>query len=154
MNYRPLEFITLVEKLDSNFDWDCVLIGFGGGGVEPNNGANVLRSSGDLHLWNPDQKTPATPWEAEIDKLLEQGTAEMDVQKRVPYYWRIQEIIHDQLPIIETVRQLRFTAYRNTLKNFRPPYGASIGASTSSSRLTNSRGQNRWRAFSSNASST
>jgi len=120
VNYRPLEFTTMVEKLDSNFDWDCVLIGFGGGGVEPNNGANVLRSSGDLHIWYPDQKTPATPWEAEIDKLLEQGTAEMDVQKRVPYYWRIQEIIHDQLPVMETVRQLRFTAYRNTLKNFQP----------------------------------
>jgi peptide/nickel transport system substrate-binding protein len=120
VNYRPLEFTTMVEKLDSNFDWDCVLIGFGGGGVEPNNGANVLRSSGDLHIWYPDQKTPATPWEAEIDKLLEQGTAEMDMKKRVPYYWRIQEIVHDELPVMETVRQLRYTAYRNTLKNFRP----------------------------------
>ncbi len=119
-NYRPLEFTTMVEKLDSNFDWDCVLIGFGGGGVEPNNGANVLRSSGQLHIWYPDQNTPATPWEAEIDKLLEQGTAEMDTQKRVPYYWRIQEILHDQLPIIETVRQLRYIAYRNTLQNFQP----------------------------------
>ncbi|HVN30111.1 MAG TPA: ABC transporter substrate-binding protein [Candidatus Binataceae bacterium] len=120
VNYRPLEFTTLVQKLDNNFDWDCVLIGFGGGGVEPNNGANFLRSSGDLHIWDPDQKTPATPWEAEIDKLLEQGTAEMDVQKRVPYYWKIQEILHDELPIIETVRQLRFTAYRNTLRDFHP----------------------------------
>jgi peptide/nickel transport system substrate-binding protein len=120
VNYRPLEFTTMVEKLDSNFDWDCVLIGFGGGGAEPNNGANVLRSSGQLHIWYPNQKTPATPWEAEIDKLLEEGTAEMDTQKRVPYYWRIQEILHDQLPIIETVRQLRYVAYRNTLKNFQP----------------------------------
>jgi peptide/nickel transport system substrate-binding protein len=120
VNYRPLEFTTMVEKLDSNFDWDCVLIGFGGGGAEPNNGANVLRSSGQLHIWYPGQKTPATPWEAEIDKLLEQGTAEMDVQKRVPYYWRIQEILHDELPVMETVRQLRYVAYRNTLKNFRP----------------------------------
>jgi peptide/nickel transport system substrate-binding protein len=120
VNYRPLEFTTMVEKLDSNFDWDCVLIGFGGGGVEPNNGANVLRSSGQLHIWYPDQKTPATPWEAEIDKLLEEGTAEMDPQKRVPYYWRIQEIMHDELPVIETVRQLRYIAYRNALKNFQP----------------------------------
>jgi peptide/nickel transport system substrate-binding protein len=80
----------------------------------------VLRSSGQLHIWYPDQKTPATPWEAEIDKLLEEGTAEMDPQKRVPYYWRIQEIMHDELPVIETVRQLRYIAYRNALKNFQP----------------------------------
>jgi peptide/nickel transport system substrate-binding protein len=119
VNYRPLEFTTLVEKLDTTFDWDCVLIGFTGT-VEPNNGSNFLRSSGGLHLWNPSQKTPATPWEAEIDKLLDEGTAEMDMKKRAPYYWRIQQILHDELPIIETVRQLRFDAYRNTLENYRP----------------------------------
>ena len=66
VNYRPLEFTTLVDKLDSSFDWDCVLIGFTGG-IEPNDGANFYRSSGNLHLWNPNQPTPATPWEAEID---------------------------------------------------------------------------------------
>jgi peptide/nickel transport system substrate-binding protein len=119
VNYRPLEFTTLVEKLDSTFDWDCVLIGFTGG-IEPNNGANFYRSSGNLHIWNPNQKTPATPWEAEIDRLLEQGSAEMDTAKRPPYYWRIQEILHDQLPIIPTVRQETFEAYKNQLENYRP----------------------------------
>jgi peptide/nickel transport system substrate-binding protein len=119
VNYRPVEFTTLVDKLDNTFDWDCVLIGFTGT-VDPNNGANFLRSSGDLHIWDPDQKKPATPWEAEIDRLLDEGTAEMDLKKRVPYYWRIQHILHDQLPIIETVRQIRYDAYRNTLENYRP----------------------------------
>jgi peptide/nickel transport system substrate-binding protein len=119
VDYRPLEFTTMVEKLDSTFDWDCVLIGFGGT-IEPNNGANFYRSSGNLHLWNPAQKTPATPWEAEIDRLLEQGTAEMDPQKRASYYWRIQEILHDQLPLIETVRQQTFDAHKSSLENYNP----------------------------------
>jgi peptide/nickel transport system substrate-binding protein len=119
VNYRPLEFTTLVEKLDSNFDWDCVLIGFTGT-IEPNNGANVLRSSGNLHLWNPGEKTPATPWEAEIDRLLEEGTAEMDPNKRAPYYWKIQQILHDQLPMIETVRRRSFVAYKDSLEDFHP----------------------------------
>ena len=87
---------------------------------DPNGGANYLRSSGPLHLWNPNQPKPATPWEAEIDKLLEQGAAEMDIQKRVPHYWRIQEIMHDQLPVIQTVRQIRYAAYKNTLTNYQP----------------------------------
>jgi peptide/nickel transport system substrate-binding protein len=119
VNYRPLEFITLVKALDSSFDWDCVLIGFTGG-IEPNNGANFLRSSGNLHIWNPSQAKPATPWEAEIDKLLDQGTMVMDPKQRAPYYWRIQEILHDELPIIETVRQTRYVAYRNSLENYDP----------------------------------
>jgi peptide/nickel transport system substrate-binding protein len=119
VNYRPLEFTTLVDKLDSTYDWDVVLIGFTGG-IEPNNGADFLRSSGALHLWYPKEPKPATPWEAEIDQLLEQGTMVMDPLKRAPYYWRIQEILYQQLPIIETVRQVRYEAWKNSLKNFQP----------------------------------
>ncbi len=117
VNYRPLEFISLVKRLDSSFDWDCVLIGFGGG-IEPNDGADFLSSAGNLHLWNPSQPKPATPWEAEIDQLLDQGTRVIEPERRAPYYWRIQEILHEQLPIIETVRQLRYVAYRNSLENY------------------------------------
>jgi peptide/nickel transport system substrate-binding protein len=119
VNYRPLEFTTLVDKLDSSFDWDCVLMGFGAG-VEPNDGANFYRSSGNLHLWNPDQPTPATPWEAEIDTLLDEGASEMDITKRPQYYWRLQQILHDQLPIIETVRQQRYASWKNSLENYQP----------------------------------
>jgi peptide/nickel transport system substrate-binding protein len=120
VNFRPLEFTTLVEKLTSTYDWDVVLIGFSGGGVEPNNSANFLRSSGNLHIWDPDEPKPATLWEAEIDRLLNQGTTMMDPRKRAPYYWRIQQILHDELPIIETVRQIRYEAWRRSLKNFQP----------------------------------
>jgi peptide/nickel transport system substrate-binding protein len=118
-NYRPLEFVTLVKSLDSSFDWDCMLIGFTGG-LEPNDGANFLQSSGNLHLWNPMEQKPATPWEAEIDRLLNEGTTVMDPGQRAPYYWRIQQILHDELPIIQTVRRIDYIAYRNTLENYDP----------------------------------
>ncbi len=119
VNYRPLEFTTLVDRIDSSFDWDCLLMGFTGG-PEPNDGANFYRSSGNLHLWNPFQPTPATPWEAEIDTLLDQGASEMNMAKRPPYYWKIQQILHDQLPIIETVRQKRFASWKNSIENYQP----------------------------------
>ncbi len=119
VNYRPLDFQALVEKLYTTYEWDTLLIGFTGG-IEPQNGANLLRSSGNLHFWNPDQQEPATPWEAEIDTLLDQGSRELDTQKRRTYYWRIQEILHEQLPMIQTVRQLEFVAYKRLLQNYRP----------------------------------
>jgi len=118
VNYRPFDFQALVEKLYSSYDWDAVLIGFTAG-IEPNNGANLLRSNGNLHFWNPDQREPATPWEGEIDHLLDQGARELDVQKRRTFYWRIQEILHEQLPMIETVRQTQFVAYKTALQNYR-----------------------------------
>jgi peptide/nickel transport system substrate-binding protein len=119
VNYQPLEFTTLVEKLDSTFDWDCMLMGFTGG-IEPNDGANFYRSSGNLHLWHPNQEKPATPWEAEIDQLMDEGASEMDPKKRVPYYWRIQQILHDQLAVIQTTRRKEYTSWTDSLKDYQP----------------------------------
>ncbi len=119
VNFRPLDFITLIERMDDNFDWDCILMGFGAT-PDPNGGANFYKSSGDLHLWNPAQAKPATEWEARIDQLVDEGAGEMDTLKRVPYYWEIQQILHDQLAVIETVRQVRYNAWKNTLENYQP----------------------------------
>jgi peptide/nickel transport system substrate-binding protein len=119
VNYRPLDFTLLVEKLDTTFDWDAVLMGFTGG-IEPQNAASLLRSSGNLHLWYPNQSSPSTTWEAEIDRLVTEGSRELDPAERSKVYRKIQEILHRELPMIQTVREERFTAYKNTLENFRP----------------------------------
>jgi len=119
INYRPQTFQSLIERLTTTFDWDAVVMGFTGS-FDPNNGANLLRSSGNLHMWNPSQKTPATEWEAEIDRLLDEGAAELDVEKRRRAYFRIQEILHHELPLIETVRQKVASAYSDTLEGFVP----------------------------------
>jgi peptide/nickel transport system substrate-binding protein len=115
----PLDTSVVVDKLEHTFDWDAFLIG-STGVLEPNNGASLLRSSGNLHLWNPNQSSPATEWEAAIDGLLERGARELDPAKRRPIYLRIQEILHEELPMIETARQTQFVAYKNTLENFEP----------------------------------
>lgn len=123
VHYRPLDWTLLTDKLDVTFDWDAVLIGFTGG-LEPNDAVNLLRSSGNLHLWHPHQPSPATPWEAEIDRLLEEGTRQLDPEQRRYSYWRIQEILHEELPMIMTVHQKRFRAFNRRLENYRPtPWG-------------------------------
>jgi peptide/nickel transport system substrate-binding protein len=119
VNYRPLDFTLLVEKLDTTFDWDAILIGFTAS-VEPHNGANLLRSSANLHMWHPNQAEPATAWEAEIDQLLDRGARELDEAKRQQIYRRIQEILHRELPMIQTVRPMEFSAYADALQNYRP----------------------------------
>ena len=119
VNFRPLEFNSIVEKLMSNFQWDAILISLTGG-PEPHNGANVHRSSGQLHFWNPKQEKAATGWEIEMDSLVEAGASEMDIEKRKKIYHRIQEIYHEELPTILTVRQETFSAYRKKLENYEP----------------------------------
>ena len=117
VNFKALDFGLLVEKLDATFDWDAMLMGFTGG-VEPHNGANLLLSSGNLHLWNPNQQTPATEWEAELDRQVDLGARALDPEQRRQAYWRVQEILNQQLPLIVTVHALRFTAFVNSLQSY------------------------------------
>lgn len=119
VNYRPLDFTTLVERLTSTFEWDVMVMGFTGG-IEPHNGANLLLSSGNLHLWQPNQPEPATAWEAEIDREMGLGAREIDVEKRKQHYWRIQEILNEELPLIQLVLQQRYIVYKSYLSNFNP----------------------------------
>jgi peptide/nickel transport system substrate-binding protein len=116
---KPLDFALLVEKLDTTFDWDAMLMGFTGS-VEPHSAAPLLRSSGALHVWYPNQKVPATEWEAEIDALLDRGSRTLDLEQRRTAYWRIQEIINEQLPIIPLVHPLRFSAATAAIENYEP----------------------------------
>lgn len=117
VNYRPVEFTTLVEKLNQTFDWDVVMIGFTAS-PEPHLRANLLLSSGNLHLWNPAQATPASPWEAEIDALVDRATRTLDEGERVAHYRRVQEILHEQLPMIQMVHERRFVAFDRRLDGF------------------------------------
>lgn len=119
VHYRPLDFAALVGRLQDSFDWDAMVMGFTGG-VEPHNGANLWRSSGNLHLWHPNQETAATAWEKEIDEALAQGAREIDLDKRRLHYWRIQEILHRELPVVQLVRQHRFLAYKTYLTDYSP----------------------------------
>ena len=78
----PLEFRALVDRVFQTFDYDASILGLGGGDADPNGEMNVWLSSGSNHLWRLGQKTPATPWEAEIDRLMQQQLVTLDYRER------------------------------------------------------------------------
>jgi len=119
VHLEPLEPGALIDKLQTTFDWDAMLMGFTGS-VEPHDADSLLRSSGALHVWQPNQAHPTTDWEAEIDQLLDRASRSGDLAERRQAYWRVQEILHERLPIIQTVRPLRFAAASSALENFEP----------------------------------
>ena len=108
----------LLDRLHTTFDWDVMLVGLTGS-PEPHDADSFLRSSGALHVWFPNQPKPATDWEAEIDQLLDRAQNGAPGARR-DAYWRIQAILHERLPIIQTVRPLRFAATSTALQNFEP----------------------------------
>ncbi|MFN8643190.1 MAG: ABC transporter substrate-binding protein [Candidatus Binatia bacterium] len=119
VHVEPLGADQVIERLQSSFDWDAMLLGFTGS-LEPNDASSLLRSNGPLHVWYPNEPRPATDWEAEIDRLLDQGARSLDLDARRQAYWRIQEILLQRLPIIQTVRPLRYSAAANALENYEP----------------------------------
>lgn len=119
VHFQPLDFNNLVEKLLHTHDFDAVIIGLTGS-IDPNGGRNVWMSSGQLHMWNPNQKKPATEWEAEIDRLFEEGARELDFKKRVKIYKKAYRIISYEQPLIYIAAPLVLEAARNRVKNFFP----------------------------------
>lgn len=119
VNFLSLEFNTLVTKLNATFDWDAIVLGLTGG-IEPHFGKNVWHSTGGLHLWYPQQKTPATAWEKRADEIFDQGVQELDENKRKTLYDEFQVIISRQLPLIYTVLNSNLYAVRNKFGNLHP----------------------------------
>jgi peptide/nickel transport system substrate-binding protein len=115
----PEAFNALIGKMAANGDVEGLVWGFTGG-VDPATSQNIWKSSGSLHRWNPRQEKPATPWEAEIDKLFDQAGTTLDQNRRKQLYNRWQEIVAEQQPLIYLVNTLTASAARNTLANIRP----------------------------------
>ena len=131
VNFKPIEFNSLVSKLMTTSDWDMILLGLTGSPLEPHNGKNVWYSKGHLHLFNmrfpSDKEENLLPWEKELDEIIEQGALELDFNKRKVIYDKYQQIIYDERPIVYLYSPLTITAVRNKIKNLYPtPLGGSM----------------------------
>lgn len=121
LQFTPLEFNAITTAIQQTFDYEAMMLG-GTGGVPPDPVmmVNTLKSHGRMHQWNPNQVKPATPWEAEIDSLVDAQMKITDLAERKKYMDRVQEIYAEQVPAIYTVSKKGFVAIRNRVKNVRP----------------------------------
>ena len=119
--FQPIEFNTLITKIDDTYEYECILLGLAPGSVnDPVDSMNVLKSDGFTHEWFPRQKTPSTPWEARIDQLMDLQSRTLDYNERKKYYDEVQEIIGEQQPVIFTVTPTYYAAIRSNIRNVRP----------------------------------
>ena len=118
--FLAVEYRSLVERVNATFDYECVLMGLGGGGGDPASQMNVLRSSEELHQWFPLQNTPSTEWEARIDSLMEAQMRTLDFAPRKKCFDEVQVILAEELPMIYTVTPFAAAAIRPGVGNLRP----------------------------------
>jgi len=110
VNVVTLDFPSLIERMTQSFDYEAIILGLTNVDLDPNGEMNVWLSSSDSHQWNPQQKTPETPWEAEIDRLMRAQASTSDLKKRKEAFDRVQEIVVEQQPFIFLVNKNALSA--------------------------------------------
>jgi peptide/nickel transport system substrate-binding protein len=120
LNVVTLDFPSLIERITHTFDYEACLLGLVNDELDPNGQMNVWLSSSDNHQWNPSQKTPATAWEAEVDKLMRAQASTLDPKKRKEDFDKVQEIAWQQEPFIYLVNKNALSAVSPALRNVHP----------------------------------
>ena len=120
VNVVPLDFNSLLERINQTLNYEACLLGNTNVGLDPNSMMTAWLSSGDLHAWNAKQKSPATEWEAELDKLMHAQSSSMDEHKRKQYWDKVQKIVWEQEPFIYLVNRDSLVAIGPAVKNAQP----------------------------------
>jgi peptide/nickel transport system substrate-binding protein len=120
VNVVTLDFPSLIERMTQTFDYEAMILGLTNVDLDPNGEMNVWLSSSENHQWNPQQKTPETPWEAEIDRLMRVQASTSDAKKRKEAFDRVQEIVVEQEPFIFLINKNALSAVAMTVRGAAP----------------------------------
>jgi peptide/nickel transport system substrate-binding protein len=123
-DFQPLAFNTLIDKMGNTLDWEAMIMGLSGAGIEPDGGRNVWSPDGRLHFFNqipapgqaPIEGRTIKDWEREIGRLYIQGGQELDDAKRKEIYAEIQRRAQAQIPFVFLVNPLSLSAVRNNIE--------------------------------------
>jgi peptide/nickel transport system substrate-binding protein len=120
LNVVVLDFPSLIERISKSFNYESVLMAFANVDLDPNEQMNIWLSAADNHQWNPNQKTPETGWEAEIDQLMQQQTVAQDAKKRKVYFDKVQQIVSEKAPMLFLVNPNALSAVSSHVRNVTP----------------------------------
>jgi peptide/nickel transport system substrate-binding protein len=116
----PMEFRSLINRVTQTKEYDACVFGLVSGDADPTPDLNVWLSNGGTHLWNPSQIHPATAWEAEIDKLMEEQLVAPSYEQRKKAFDRVQQILADNQPMIFLASPDILVGAKNSIGNFHP----------------------------------
>jgi peptide/nickel transport system substrate-binding protein len=120
LNVVTLDFPSLLERIGKTMQYEACLLGFNNVDADPDGQMNLWLSSSTNHPWNPRQATPATPWEAEIDRLMKAQASDPQPSRRKALFDRVQEIVWDQAPLLYLLNRDALVAVSPALGNVKP----------------------------------
>jgi peptide/nickel transport system substrate-binding protein len=116
----PLEFRSLIDRVTQTKEYEACVLGLVSFDADPTADLNFWLSSGGTHLWNPSQAHPATAWEGEIDKMMEQQLAAPSYEQRKKSFDRAQEILADNQPMVFLASPDILVGAKSSIGNFHP----------------------------------
>lgn len=119
VNFLPVDFNSLVTRVNATKDWEAIMLGLTGG-IDPHFGKNVWTTTGHLHLWNLGSPRSVYPWEKEVDRIFEEAARTIDQKKRKKLYDKWQEIFCENQPMIFTVTSAVLYATKDKFGNLKP----------------------------------
>ena len=120
VNVVTLDFPALIERLMHTEDYEACLLGLENVDPDPNAMMNIWLSSSSNHQWNPSEKTPATEWEAEIDREMNRQASSVKDVERKQAVDRVQQIVADEQPFIYLVYPNVLVAVSSRLQGVQP----------------------------------
>jgi peptide/nickel transport system substrate-binding protein len=120
VHVTPLDLRSMLDRVLRTHDYDACLLTLQNADADPTPDMNVWLSSAGNHLWNPEQKAPATAWEGEIDTLMRRQMVTRNYAERKRIFDRVQVLLMQNLPLIPLVDPDILVGARNDLVNFRP----------------------------------
>ena len=120
VNIVTLDFGSLIERISKSAQYEACLLGLANVAIDPAEQMNIWLSSGAQHAWWPSEKSPATPWEAQIDRfaLLQASEPSRDLRKKA--FDQVQRIAVEQEPILYLVNPDHLVAISPSLKSVQP----------------------------------
>jgi peptide/nickel transport system substrate-binding protein len=95
----PLEIGAVVERL-MTCDYDAIYMRPLATDLDPAGNLDYWLSSGSAHIWNMEQKVPATEWEQRIDALMLEQARTIDPQRRRALFTDVQKILAENVPVL------------------------------------------------------
>ncbi|MFW5716617.1 MAG: ABC transporter substrate-binding protein [Spirochaetota bacterium] len=124
VTFQPTAWGEMITSLTETYDFEMMMIGLGGGDVDPLASGSVVPSNAALHMWEPNQSSPRREWEAEIDRLWNIGETTTDLETRQDAYRQIAYIWVEQAPMVYTHRPLSLNAVSQEFGNYKAQQGS------------------------------
>jgi len=87
-------------KSYSERSYDAMYFVAPGDSTDPARNLDFWMSSGTFHYWNPEQRVPATTWEAKVDDLMRQQSTTIDPIERRRLFAEAQRTMAAEVPLI------------------------------------------------------